>query len=112
MPGTWTFRLPLVILRIANVYGEYCTRTIGTMLCMAQVYKYLGRDMKWLWTKDLKQNTVHVRDVARALHEVADWYVNKGKKNWDEATMGTTPIFNVVDHTDTGMSLVSPSFEF
>jgi hypothetical protein len=71
------------------------------MLCMAQVYKYLGREMKWLWTKDLKQNTVHVKDAARALWESAEWYV-KGKKNWDEATMGKTPIFNVVDHTGTG----------
>ncbi|RPA81362.1 NAD(P)-binding protein [Ascobolus immersus RN42] len=99
-------RLPLVVLRIANVYGEYCTRTIGTMLCMAQVYKYLGREMKWLWTKDLKQNTVHVKDVARALWETAEWYV-AGKKGWDAEKMGDVPVFNVVDHTGTDQGLMA-----
>lgn len=92
--------LNLVVCRIANVYGRYCHKTIGTMLCMAQVYKYLGEEMKWLWTKGLKQNTVHVEDAARALWETADWYV-KGKKGWD-TSLGKTPIFNVVDHSQTG----------
>lgn len=68
---------------------------------MARVYQYLEDEMKWLWTKDLRVNTVHITDVVRALFDVADWYAVKGKVNWDEKTMGKTPIFNVVDHGQT-----------
>ncbi|CCX30165.1 hypothetical protein FPQ18DRAFT_57416 [Pyronema domesticum] len=92
--------LNLVILRLANVYGPYCSKVIGTMLCMARVYQYLDEEMKWLWTKDLRTHTVHVQDVARALWHSADWYAG-GKKNWDADKMGTTPIFNIVDSGDT-----------
>lgn len=92
--------LNLVILRLANVYGPYCSKVIGTMLCMARVYAYLEEEMKWLWTKDLRTHTVHVTDVARAMWEVATW-CRDGKKSWNESTLGKTPIFNVVDHSDT-----------
>lgn len=68
---------------------------------MARVYQYLEEEMKWLWTKDLRVNTVHITDVVRALFDIADWYAAKGKANWDEKTMGKTPIFNVVDHGKT-----------
>jgi len=63
---------------------------------MARVYKALESEMKWLWTKDLRTNTVHIHDVTRALWSVASWYV-AGKANWDEKTMGKVPTFNVVD---------------
>ncbi|KAF8469667.1 hypothetical protein BDZ91DRAFT_792434 [Kalaharituber pfeilii] len=82
--------LNLVIVRMANVYGEYCSKVVGTMLCMARVYKHLDREMKWLWNPELKTNTVHVTDVARALWHVTHWYMN-GKANWDEEAMGPTP---------------------
>ncbi|PUU77764.1 hypothetical protein B9Z19DRAFT_1049757 [Tuber borchii] len=75
--------LNLVIVRLANVYGEYCSKVIATILCMARVYAYLKEEMKWLWTKDLRTHTVHVTD-----------------QNWDES-VGSTPIFNIVDHGDT-----------
>ncbi|KAI5799003.1 hypothetical protein EDC01DRAFT_613317 [Geopyxis carbonaria] len=91
--------LNLVIIRLPNVYGPYCSKIIGTMLCMARVYAYLNEEMKWLWTKDLRTHTVHVDDVARALWHVAEWYT-QGKKNWND-TWGKTPIFNIVDHNNT-----------
>ena len=100
LKSTQKNRLNLVILRLANVYGPYCSKVIGTMLCMARVYAYLGDEMKWLWTKDLRTHTVHVLDVARAVWHAADWYAG-GKPGWDEPAMGRTPIFNVVDHGDT-----------
>lgn len=91
--------LNLVILRLANVYGEYGSKVIATMLCMARVYSYLGEEMKWLWTKDLRSHTVHVTDAARSVWTAADWYCN-GKKKWDES-WGSVPVFNIVDHGDT-----------
>jgi hypothetical protein len=62
---------------------------------MARVYKSLDEEMKWLWTKDLRTNTVHIHDVTRALWAVANWY-DAGKAGWD-ATKGKVPTFNVVD---------------
>lgn len=67
---------------------------------MARVYKSLDVEMKWLWTKDLRTDTVHIDDVTRALWAVAGWYMD-GKANWDEKTMGKVPIFNVVDKGST-----------
>lgn len=63
---------------------------------MARVYKALESEMKWLWTKDLRTNTVHIYDVTRALWEIAGWYA-AGKPNWDANAMGNVPTFNIVD---------------
>ncbi|SPN96721.1 probable C-3 sterol dehydrogenase/3-beta-hydroxysteroid dehydrogenase and related dehydrogenases [Cephalotrichum gorgonifer] len=88
--------LNLVIMRLAHVYGPYASQWVATGLCMARVYKYLESEMKWLWTKGLRTNTVHIDDVTRALWDVAVWY-DSGKANWDSATMGPVPTFNIVD---------------
>lgn len=45
--------------------------------------------MEMLWTKDLKTNTVHVRDVAKAL-----WFLTTNGNNGQ--------IFNLCDENDTG----------
>jgi hypothetical protein len=63
---------------------------------MARVYKKTEGEMKWLWTKDLRTNTVHCHDAVRALWAVAAWY-DAGKAKWDNGSMGNVPIFNVVD---------------
>lgn len=63
--------------------------------------------MKWLWTKDLRTNTVHVTDAVRAIWDVADWYAVKKLANWDEKTMGKVPIFNVVDNGQTSQGVVA-----
>ncbi|KAH8905320.1 NAD(P)-binding protein [Coniochaeta sp. PMI_546] len=89
--------LNLVIVRLAHVYGPYASQWVATALCMARVYKFLDEEMKWLWTKDLRTNTVHIHDVTRALWAVAEWY-DKGKAGWDAKAMGgPVPIFNIVD---------------
>lgn len=90
-------RLNLVIVRLAHVYGPYASQWVATALSMARVYKAQDEEMKWLWTKDLRTNTVHIDDVVRAMWDIARWYTD-GKKNWDDKTMGgPIPIFNVVD---------------
>lgn len=96
----------MVILRLAHVYGPYASQWVATGLCMARVYKYLGSEMKWLWTKDLRTNTVHIDDLTRAMWDVAAWY-DAGKANWDSATMGPVPIFNVVDHGATTQGVMA-----
>ncbi|KAK1769983.1 putative nad dependent epimerase dehydratase [Phialemonium atrogriseum] len=88
--------LNLVIVRLAHVYGPYASQWVATALCIARVYKALEDEMKWLWTKDLRTNTVHIHDVTRALWAVASWY-DAGRAGWDVSSMGKVPTFNVVD---------------
>ena len=95
--------LNLCILRLANVYGPYTTGFLSTALCMARVYKYLEKDMKWLWDKDLMTNTVHVDDAVRALWRVTEWYRDSGKVGKTADKEGSAPIFNIVDHGKTCM---------
>jgi nucleoside-diphosphate-sugar epimerase len=91
--------LNLVVLRLASVYGPYTSKFLATGLCMARVYQHLGKEMKWLWDKDLRTNTVHVEDVASALWTAAEWYASSPPKS-------KPPIFNIVDHGNTSTYLL------
>lgn len=90
--------LNYVCLRLAHAYGEYDVGFLARGLCLARVYQGLGRELKWLWTKDLRINTVHVLDVCTAAWTAAEW----------STTHPTTPsstltdrAFNIVDDGDT-----------
>jgi nucleoside-diphosphate-sugar epimerase len=63
--------------------------------------------MKWLWTKELRVNTVHITDAARALWAIADWYAVRKQAKWDTKTMGKIPIFNVVDNGQTSQGTMA-----
>ncbi|KAJ3399720.1 hypothetical protein HDU80_007657 [Chytriomyces hyalinus] len=56
--------LNLVIIRTAALYGP---SDVTPRIIMGAVYRQLKEEMKLLWTKDLKINTVHVSDVVRAM---------------------------------------------
>lgn len=73
---------------------------------MARVYQHLETEMKWLWTKDLRTNTVHIHDVARALWETVAWYA-AGKPKWNASEMGRVPVFNVVDKGETNQGMMA-----
>jgi hypothetical protein len=65
-------------------------------LAVAAVYQQLPAEpMKFLWGKELKLNTVHVADVARAA-----WL--------SAAELPTGSIFNLADETNLGISPPSP----
>ena len=61
-----------VILRIAKVYGNGDFYTITPRAILAAVYKRLKQKMKLLWGEDLKINTVHIRDLCRAIIHLKD----------------------------------------
>ena len=63
--------------------------------------------MEWLWTKDLRVNTVHIDDAVRALWAVADWYSAKKQANWDTKSMGKIPTFNIVDKGQTSQGTMA-----
>lgn len=90
--------LNLCILRFPRVYGEYESGYFATGICLAKVHKYLGRELAWLYSKEMKVNTVHVKDATRAMWTAADWRASKGQIPEND----TTPtLFNIVDHNDT-----------
>ena len=74
---------------------------------MARVYQHHDEEMKWLWDKDLRINTVHISDVARGLFDIANWYSVRAKENWEEKTMGKIPTFNMVDRGQTSQGTMA-----
>ncbi|KAN0083563.1 hypothetical protein V8E54_002651 [Elaphomyces granulatus] len=90
--------LNLCLLRLPHVYGEYDSGYFAMGICLARVHKYLDKDLELLYTKDLKLNTLYIKDAARALWIAAEWRASKGPL----VPGDSTPImFNVVDHNDT-----------
>ncbi|PIA14627.1 NAD(P)-binding protein [Coemansia reversa NRRL 1564] len=61
----------LAILRPALCYGPGDRQNVVPLLIAAQLSRESGEPMPVLWDKDLRVNTVHVSDVARAIILVA-----------------------------------------
>ena len=96
--------LKYVCLRLAHVYGEYDVGFLARGLCLARVYQGLGRELKWLWTKDLRINTVHVLDVCNAAWKAAQWCA--ANPPTPQSTMADRA-FNIVDMGDTKQETLS-----
>ncbi|KAF2464041.1 NAD dependent epimerase/dehydratase family protein-like protein [Lindgomyces ingoldianus] len=93
--------LNLMVMRMAHVYGPYTSKFISTALCMARVYQFLNKEMKFLWKEDLRTNTVHVEDAVRAIWTGAEWYVKAPPPR------RPVPIFNIVDHGNTSQGIMA-----
>lgn len=96
--------LKYVCLRLAHVYGEYDIGFLARGLCLARVYQGLGRELKWLWTKELRINTVHVLDVCNAAWKAAEWCSKTPPTA--QSTMAERA-FNIVDKGDTRQETLS-----
>jgi len=98
--------LNLVILRPALVYGPGATMGLAPRLVCGRIYQFIKEEMKFLWSKDLKINTVHVNDVCRALWFIATWYqennkAGKGPITYNLADLGNTDQDKVRKHIGT-----------
>ena len=100
--------LPLIILRPAIVYGEGDIYGITPRIIIAAVYKELQEEMKLLWTKDLKINTVHVSDVARAI-----WFVSASveQKGGRKSPIEKTEVYNLCDRNDSDQGSMNEILE-
>ncbi|KAI9208212.1 uncharacterized protein BJ171DRAFT_490658 [Polychytrium aggregatum] len=98
--------LNLIILRPAVVYGPNDILGITPRLIIGAVYRQLQEEMKLLWTKDLKINTVHVYDVATALWAVTASPAEKGGRTTPLAP-GTAEIYNLADKSDTDQGSIN-----
>lgn len=112
--------LNLVILRLPHVYGSYDSGFVAKALCLARVYQEQEKELKWLWTEDLRINTVHVEDAVRACWRAAEWKtggdaapsspslsrrptLSKG----EEGPASGTSVFNIVDHGETSQGVLA-----
>jgi nucleoside-diphosphate-sugar epimerase len=91
--------LNLCVLRLPHVYGDYCSGHITTVTCLGRVMKYLDKEFEALYTKELKVNTLHVEDAARAVWTAAEWRASKGTIEPGDESIPI--VFNVVDHGNT-----------
>ncbi len=102
--------LNLVILRLAHVYGEYDFGFIAKALCLARVYQEQDRELKWLWSEDLRINTVHVEDVARALWKAAEWRAVNSTIPADAVAASESPTSPRRSSVISALSPTSPTF--
>lgn len=98
--------LNLVALRLPHVYGPYDSGYYAMGICLARVHLELDKNLELLYTKDLKVNTLYVKDAASAIWTAAEWRAAQGPSapasDGDTAALVPPPfIFNVVDHGDT-----------
>jgi len=96
--------LNLVIVRPAIVYGISDVYGLTPRLIIGAVYRQLKEKMELLWTKDLKINTVHVADVARALWWVA---ATKDEKGGRSGPATSPEVYNLADKGATDQGVVN-----
>jgi nucleoside-diphosphate-sugar epimerase len=86
--------LNYVIIRPAIVYGTGDVYGLTPRLIVGSVYKESKETLKSLYTKDLKVNTVHVKDVAKAI-----WFLTEHGQSGS--------IWNLADKNDTDQGKVN-----
>jgi len=90
--------LDYVIVRPAIVYGTSDVLGITPRLIVGSIYKETGKKMESLYTKEMRMNTVHVRDVVKAL-----WFLCENGK--------TGEVYNLADQGDTDQGKVNKMLE-
>jgi len=85
--------LKYAVVRPAIVYGTGDVQGLTPRLVIGAVYKQLNEEMKFLWTKELRINTVHVKDACRAVFLIAQ----KG----ESGQVKSGEIYNLADSGDT-----------
>jgi len=90
--------LNYVIVRPALVYGTADHLSLTPRLIIGSIHKEKKEKMECLYTKDLRFNTVHVDDVAKALH----FLCHNGENG---------AIFNLADSNDTDQGKINALLE-
>nr|CAG4712125.1 unnamed protein product [Naegleria fowleri] len=94
------FSKKLIILRPAIIYGPADLNGLTPRITCACTYTSTNEKMKLLWSGDLCINTVHVRDVARAI-----WHLYTNTKTSGPLT------FNLCDKNQTDQKKMNEILE-
>jgi len=86
--------LNLIIVRPAYVYGPGDVTSLSPRIICGAAYKHTGEKMQFLWDEKLRINTVHVRDVIKAL-----WHLSQ------KGSVGS--VYNLSDKGDTTQGDIS-----
>jgi nucleoside-diphosphate-sugar epimerase len=89
-----TAGLDHIIVRPAICYGPGDTQGLTPRIICGAVYKKLGEKMEFLWDEKLRINTVHVRDVVKAL-----WFLTSKGASGD--------VYNLADESDSNQGSIS-----
>jgi nucleoside-diphosphate-sugar epimerase len=90
--------LNYIIVRPALVYGTADQLSLTPRLIIGSIHRELKKTMTCLYSKDLRLNTVHVDDVAKALH----FLCTHGESG---------SIYNLADQNDTDQGKVNELLE-
>ena len=108
-----TPNLRLCILRLPHVYGPYAGRWLGTQLALARLYQARNKDskdkpetLKYLWSSDMRVNTLHVEDAASAAWQAAEWTAAQTSLP-DGSNADARTVFNVVDKGNTSQGTMA-----
>lgn len=71
--------LNLALFRVGLYYGDYTVTGLTPRLLIAEVYKYRGEKLEFLWAEGMAQNTVHVHDAALGALAAVEWLVKTPK---------------------------------
>ena len=93
--------LRYAVLRLAHVYGEYDAGYLSRGLCLARVYQAKAEEMRWLYGRELRVNTVHARDVASACWRAAAWAALTAADDPEVKPENGGRVFNIADDGDT-----------
>jgi len=91
--------LNVVFLRPACVYGGGDNAGLAPRIICGAVYKHLNEKMKFLWSEDLRLNTVYVGDVCKALWHCSTPAVKIGS------------LYNLADKNDTTQEKINKHLE-
>lgn len=107
---------------IRNLFEVLKTKFAAPRLVIGAVYKHLGEMMKLLWGPDLRMNTVHVRDVVRAIWSVATRpetvgcmfnLVDEGNSTQGSISSIVSELFNINhDYWGTALSSIAKVFNY
>lgn len=92
-----------VLLRPSLVYGISDVAGLMPRVTCGAIYKHTDQKMKFLWSGDLKTNTVNVADVVKAIYHVGR------KEAWSEIPSGS--VFNLSDKGDTDQKRICKILE-
>ncbi|KAI8871819.1 hypothetical protein GQ42DRAFT_177614 [Ramicandelaber brevisporus] len=99
--GDLELTIPTIILRPALMYGPSDDVYFSTTLMMCETYRYKGEDYHAMVDEKIMSDTVHLRDVARAIIHSAIWQFYQQLPT--ASTSRRIDIFNVTDGSHNNM---------